>query len=264
MGGVYLAESSVTGEQVALKVLEPQFAFAPEVVARLLAEHALAARTSHPGVVQIQAARETPDGMPYLVMEYLDGETLQQKHDKGPLEISAIIELVAQAAAALAALHAVGVIHCDVKHDNVFVCADGRVKVIDLGVARTTDEVFNPDEQICGTPWCMAPEQWRGRPELKSDVYSLGCMLYELTTGGQPFSGSLPALMLAHLEERPARPSWLRTMPLALERIILRAMAKDPAMRPTMNEIACDLAELADDVANCLSTTMPMAMRRAG
>jgi serine/threonine-protein kinase len=92
----------------------------------------------------------------------------------------------------------------------------------------------------------MAPEQWQGRPEAASDVYSLGCMLYELTTGQQPFEGSLPALMTAHLELRPARPSWLAHVPLELERLILRSLAKQPADRPTMAELARELTALAD------------------
>ena len=92
----------------------------------------------------------------------------------------------------------------------------------------------------------MAPEQWHGRPSTASDVYALGCVLYDLVTGFPPFDGSLPELMLKHLEQRPARPSWLAKLPLELERVILRALAKDPDHRPTMAELACELAALAD------------------
>ena len=111
-------------------------------------------------------------------------------------------------------------------------------------------------DAIAGTPWCMAPEQWSGAPTTKSDVYALGCLLYDLTTGAPPFDGSLPELMISHLEKRPARPSWLRPMPMELERIILRALAKDPAARPTM-------AEVADELAQQMDAYTP-AMRRAG
>lgn len=262
MGGVYLAAHVETGERVALKVLDPQFATYPEVVARLFAEHTLASRTNHPGLVEIRGARRTEDDVPYLVMEYLDGETLGAISDRKLLELPMIVAICAQVAAALAALHAAGVIHCDVKHDNVFVLDDTiggwpRVKVIDFGVSRTVDEGPLADAAIAGTPWCMAPEQWSGAPTAQSDVYALGCMLYDLTTGSAPFDGSLPELMAAHLERRPARPSWLRPMPIELERIILRALAKDQAQRPTMQEMAASLTELMD-----LHT--PVELRQAG
>jgi serine/threonine protein kinase len=251
MGGVYLAVHHATGERVALKVLDPVFASHPEIVARLRAEHALASRAEHPGLVEIRAARTTSDGVPYLVMEYLDGHTLATIADGTQLDLPAVVAVCAQLAAALAALHAAGVIHCDVKHENVFVLDDRstgfpRVKLIDFGVSRTIGEVDPDPQTIAGTPWCMAPEQWKGHPETASDVYALGCLLYELITGNAPFDGSLPELMLAHLEQRPARPSWLVAMPAALERLILRALAKDPACRPTMGDMADQLAQLAD------------------
>ncbi len=262
MGGVYLAAHRDTGERVALKVLDPQFAAYPEVVARLFAEHTVAASVAHPGLIDIREARFTDDGVPYLVMEHLEGETLGAIADRGEIELSMIIAVTAQVAAALAALHAVGYVHCDVKHDNVFVTTDDvggwpRVKVIDFGVSRAVDEPPLADAAIAGTPWCMAPEQWSGAPTTKSDVYALGCMLYDLTTGSPPFDGSLPELMMAHLEQRPARPSWLRAMPIELERIILRALAKDPAARPTMQEVALSLGALVDQCT-------PIELRRAG
>jgi len=252
MGGVYLALHARTGERVALKVLDIEFADHPEIVERLLAEHVLASRARHPGVVEIRGAAQTPDGIPYLVMEYLLGETLADLADRGPLELPAIIAICAQAAAALAALHDAGVIHCDVKHENLFllkrrVNGAPRVKVIDFGVSRLADEPPRNDPSIAGTPWCIAPEQWRGAPCTASDVYALGCLLYDLTTGNPPFDGSLPELMTAHLERRPARPSWVRRMPIELERLILCSLAKNPAHRPAMHDVALGLGVLSDD-----------------
>lgn len=251
MGGVFLAAHVETGERVALKVLDPQFANHAEIKRRLVAEHRLASSVRHPGLLEIRDARTSPDGLPYLVMEYLAGETLGAIADRWPLEPAQIVAICAQIAAALAALHEAGIMHCDVKPENVFVM-DGdpggwpRVKVIDFGVSRRIAEPSADDASVAGTPWCMAPEQWQGQPEAASDVYSLGCMLYELTTGQQPFEGSLPALMTAHLEQRPARPTWLARIPLALERLILRALAKQPADRPSMSELARELTALAD------------------
>jgi serine/threonine-protein kinase len=251
MGGVYLAAHELTGERVALKVLDSQFANHPEVVARLFAEQDLSSRTRHPALVEIRAARRSSDDVPYLVMEYLAGETLGAVADRTPLELPATVSICAQVAAALAALHDAGVMHCDVKHDNVFVLAANgqgqpRVKLIDFGVSRLVDEAHADDAAIAGTPWCMAPEQWRGQPSTASDVYALGCLLYDLITGVPPFDGSLPELMLKHLEQRPARPSWLAKLPGELERLILRALAKDPAHRPTMAELARELTVMAD------------------
>lgn len=261
MGGVYLATSSETGARVALKVLDPQFASHPEVVERLFAEQVLSSRTRHPGLLEIREARRNDEGVPYLVMELLEGESLGELAERGPLDLGVIVAIAAQVAAALSALHVAGVVHCDVKHDNIYVLDATvgtwpRVKVIDFGVSRLADEPPLPDATIAGTPWCMAPEQWKGQPSAASDVYALGCVLYDLTTGSQPFEGSLPELMLAHLEKRPARPSWLRAMPIELERIILRSLAKDPAARPTMAELATELADLMD--------AYTPAVRRAG
>ena len=251
MGGVYLAAHAWTGERVALKVLDPQYAGHPEVVERLLAERALVSRTRHPGVVDIRGAFWTEDHVPYLVMEYLVGETLGGITDRGPLDLASIIAICARAAAALAALHDAGVIHCDVKHDNLFVlderiAGDRRVVLIDFGVSRLVDEPARDEPTVAGTPWCIAPEQWRGTPCPATDVYALGCLLYDLTTGHPPFDGSLPELMSAHLERRPSRPSWVRAMPIELERLILRSLAKRAADRPAMHEVAAVLDGLAD------------------
>ena len=251
MASVYLAVHTASGERVALKVLDPQLVNQDEVVERLLAEHVLASRAAHPGIVDIRGSATTADGVPYLVMEYLDGDTLGAIVDRGPIDLLSTVAVCAQAAAALAALHEVGVIHCDVKHDNVVVLdrhVNGwpRVKVIDFGVSRLIDEPPRDDPSVAGTPWCIAPEQWRGNPTPASDVYALGCLLYDLTTGHPPFDGSLPELMAAHLGRRPPRPSWVRSMPIELERLILRSLAKTPADRPAMRDVALELGGLAD------------------
>src|SRR5689334_16286087 len=182
MASVYLAVHTVLGERVALKVLDPELVNQPEVVERLLAEYVLASRTRHPGVVEIRGSAITGDGVPYLVMEYLDGDTLGAIVDRGPIDLLSTVAVCSQAAGALAALHDVGVIHCDVKHDNIVVLDRHindwpRVKLIDFGVSRQIDEPPRDDPTVAGTPWCIAPEQWRGQPTPASDVYALGCLL---------------------------------------------------------------------------------------
>ena len=251
MGGVYLGAHIRTGERVALKVLDPVHANNLDLANRLFAEHRFASSVCHPGLLQVLDARTTPDGVPYLVMEHLTGQTLGEIAEHRRVSLGEIVVVGAQVAAALAALHEAGVMHCDVKHDNVFVLDDRvggwpLIKVIDFGLSRRICDPFE-DASVAGTPWCMAPEQWQGRPQAASDVYALGCTLYNLITGVAPFDGSLPELMTAHLERRPMRPRDLAPIPLALERLILRALAKQAANRPTMADMARELAVLAAD-----------------
>ncbi len=253
MGGVYLAKDRETGERVALKLLDARYASCEEIVQRMFAERTISELCRHPGLVDVRSADRTSDGRPYLVIEYLDGENLGELAERGRMELGAIVSIGAQIATAVAAMHDAGIIHCDIKPDNIFVLYEQglagwpRIKVIDYGVSRFANEVNNEDATIAGTPACMAPEQWTGTPTLKSDVYSLGCTLFELLTGDSVFSGPLPQLMLAHCKQHPPRPSWFRTgLPSSLERLIMRMLAKDPAMRPTMREVGRTLAELAD------------------
>jgi serine/threonine-protein kinase len=246
---VFLAETP-SGERVAVKLLDPTYAADPVVTASFLAEAEVARAVCHPGLVDVRAAACTAEtGIPYLVMELLDGETLQAVVDRVDLPLGAIVAIAEQVATAVAALHDAGYVHCDVKAANVFVLFDTlagqpRVKVIDFGVARRVDAEATGDV-ISGTPTCMAPEQWRGEATPKSDVYALGCMLYELVTGEPLFSGTLPQLAVAHCEALPPRPSNHRSgIDPKLERLIVRTLAKDPAFRPTMIDVARELARI--------------------
>jgi serine/threonine protein kinase len=252
MSTVYLGEDLATGERVAIKALDAFHVGHSEMVHRLLGEHELARRARHPGLLEIRCAAQTRHGIPYLVMEYLDGQSLGALADRAAIPLPAILVIAAQVASALAALHAGGVVHCDLKPDNVLVLQEPgpggwpQVKVIDYGVARLADDPPMTDGTVVGTPAFMAPEQWHGAPTTRSDVYALGCLLYELVTGEPVFSGSLPQLMLAHRDRLPVRPSVRRPgLAPALDDLIMRALAKDPAMRPTMADIADQLTELA-------------------
>lgn len=249
---VYLGEHRTTGERVAIKALKPVFVEHSDMVRRLLGEHQVAARARHPGLLEIRCADQTSQGIPYLVMEYLDGESLAALVDRTALPIGSILVIAAQIASAVAALHTAGVVHCDVKPDNVFVLyevgSDGwpRVKLLDYGVARHCEEPPLEAGSVVGTPAFMAPEQWAGAPTDKSDVYALGCLLYELVTGEPLFSGALPQLMAAHCSRTATAPSALRPdAGPVLDDLILRMLAKDPATRPTMAEVERELAGLA-------------------
>jgi len=244
MCDVYLGSHLLTGERVAIKVLDPDLVKEAPIVARMFAEREVSARVQHPGLVDVRSADRSSQGTIYLVMEYLDGENLNELAERGPMVHGAIAAIGAQIAEALDALHGAGIVHGDVKPDNVVVLYEQgiagwpRIKVIDFGVSRFLDRLEVDDGSIAGTPSYMPPEQWRGEPGPKSDVYSLGCLLYEIATGTLPFSGPLPKLMLAHVHEMPKRPSSHRPdLPPELDRLIMRALAKDPAMRPGMREL---------------------------
>ncbi len=246
--GVYLAEHALTGERVALKVLDPFFCDDAELARRLLAERAVSERVRHPGLLDVMLADRSAGGVPYLVMEYLDGETLEARADRGDLDRDTLVMVAAQVAAALGALHAAGFVHCDVKPSNVLVLRGDwpRIKLIDYGVARRLDEPRPGDLVLAGTPAYMAPEQWRGEPCPASDVYALGCMLYELLTGRPVFPVPLAELMAAHCHHLPVRPSEHRPeLPAELERMIVRALAKDPSLRPMTAELEAVLRRTA-------------------
>lgn len=248
---VFLGYHVATHERVAIKVLDGAYSHRGEIAARLLGEWGLANRITHPGMLTIHHAAYNAEGTPYVIMEYLDGESLQALVDRSDLELDAIIRIGAQIAGAVAAAHDAGVIHCDIKPANVYVLYEAgpggcpRTKVVDYGVARLASDAPLPNGEICGTPSFMAPEQWQGEPCEKSDVYALGCLLYEVVTGEPLFSGTLPKLMLQHCEQMPERPSARRPgIPAGLERVIVRALAKDPAMRPSMRELELELARM--------------------
>ncbi len=248
MGGVYLGEHVVTGERVAIKVLDARWAAHDSIVARLMGEYEVSQRVSHEGLVRIHAASQSED-VPYLLMEVLDGENLASLLGRSQIELGAVAAIGAQVADAVAAMHDARVVHCDLKPENVMVLyRDGlagwpRAKVLDFGVARFDESLAI--QEIAGTPCYMAPEQWRGHAEARSDVYALGCLLYELATGRAPFEGPIAQVMADHHDRLPPAISTHRVVPGSFDRLVSRMLAKEPGMRPRMNEIARSLADVA-------------------
>lgn len=253
MGGVFLAREPRGRQLVALKVIDPELAVHPDIVARLRDELEVSRRVRHPGLVDIYSFAVSDDRVPYLVMEYLDGETLGALLDRGRLELGAASAIGAQVARAAAAMHAAGVVHCDLKPDNLHVLYRAglagwpEVKVLDFGVARIAGAAIEDEPSIAGTPAYMPPEQWRGAAVPGSDVYSLGCVMYELLVGAPPFCGTLPELMTAHFEALPLRPAVRRPgLRPELDGLVSRMLAKDPALRPRMRDVARTLTAMAE------------------
>jgi serine/threonine protein kinase len=251
MGTVYVGEHTLIGRRAAIKVLNPDVSQQREVVDRFFNEARAAAAVRHPGVVQIFDFGFTDDGSAYLVMELLEGKSLAAVlRDTGALPVSDALHVVRQVAWSIAAVHAAGVIHRDLKPDNIHLVRDPnaigglRVKILDFGVAKLGD-VFQPaltmSGRISGTPLYMAPEQFVGKVDVRSDVYAAGCMLFEALVGKPPFQGvTLIELGLAHTSAPPPAPSSLRpTIAPDLDAIVLRCLAKDPAQRfSSMSELA--------------------------
>jgi serine/threonine protein kinase len=222
MGAVYLATHAIIGRQVAIKVLRRELAHDAGQVARFLNEARAAALARHPGIVEVFDVGSLPSGVPYLVMEYLCGESLAQRLLRtGRLEIDQAAAITQQVASALAAAHQIGIVHRDLKPANLFLTF-GReqpemisCKVLDFGIAKlqsaTTAVSTTQSGALLGTPLYMSPEQARGVRagiDHRTDIYSLGAILYQMVCGTPPFVGDgWGDLLLRHMTEEPVRPS---------------------------------------------------------
>jgi eukaryotic-like serine/threonine-protein kinase len=234
MGEVYRADDLRLGQPVALKFLPERLQDDPDRQERLFAEVRLARQVSHPAVCRVYDVGEA-DGQPFLSMEYVDGEDLASLLRRiGRLPSDKALEIARQLCAGLAAAHDRGVLHRDLKPENVMLDGRGKVRITDFGLAGLAETLRGEDVRS-GTPAYMAPEQLSGREAtVRSDVYALGLVLYELFTGRRTFGGkSAVELARQHREEDPARPSTLiDDIDPAVERAILRCLEKDPRLRP--------------------------------
>jgi eukaryotic-like serine/threonine-protein kinase len=235
-GVVYNGRDTELGREVALKVLRESHAADDSVVARFLQEARAAAAIRHPGIAAVYDAGVV-GGRAYLAMELLRGTSLTQHlRARGRLDASEAIDIARQLASVLQAVHEAGIVHRDLKPDNVFVLPGNRVKLLDFGIAKLGASVHTQTEIVLGTPRYMSPEQGRSsaKVDARSDIYALGCMLYELVCGSAPFAHSDPFEVIAqHQYVRPRSPrAVVPSVPEALERLILWMLEKSPDARP--------------------------------
>ncbi len=249
MSSVYKARDSLLERNVAVKVLHQQYNADDDFVERFKREARSAARLQHPNIVTV-IDRGEDDGRQYIVFEHIDGENLKEfLVRKGRLEVREALEIALEIARALSFAHGHGLIHRDVKPQNVLLNGDGRAKVTDFGIARSleVESGMTQTGTVLGTSNYIAPEQAKGQPvDAQSDVYSLGIVLYELLAGEVPFPGeSFVVIAMKHVHEPP--PSILdkrRDVPLRVADAIDRALEKDPTRRfPTMAAFAAELEQ---------------------
>jgi serine/threonine protein kinase len=251
-GEIYAARDTELGRDIAIKVLRGEHTQRPQLVQRFLQEARAAARINHPGIVTVFECGQTDAGIVYIAMELLTGETLAARIQREPLALPEIISLTRQLASALGAAHATGIVHRDLKPQNVFLVPDPgavggtRVKVLDFGIAKLSDamgsSVQTHSMEMMGTPLYMSPEQCKSSAtvDARSDIYALGCMLYELLACRTPFDGDPGELIAKHqLVAPPALHDLVTGAPPELETLVAKMLAKAPADRPqTMTAVA--------------------------
>ena len=250
MANVYLANDQELGRRVAIKILDDRHARDDQFVERFRREAQNAAGLSHPSIVSIYDRGEA-EGTYYIAMEHIEGRTLKELLvARGPSPLGIAIDYTRQILSALRFAHRNGIVHRDIKPHNVIVDGEGRVKVMDFGIARAgAASQMTEAGSIIGTAQYLSPEQARGAPvDQTSDLYSTGIVLYELLTGTVPFSGETPVeIAMKHLSQAPAPPSTHRPeIPRDLDYVVLRALAKDPADRyHSAEEMDSDLERIA-------------------
>jgi eukaryotic-like serine/threonine-protein kinase len=278
MGEVYRARDAKLGRDVAIKVLPPAFATDPERLARFEREAQAVAALSHPNILAIFDFGEQ-EGTAYAVTELLEGETLRDRLETGPMSVRKAAELAVQMARGLGAAHDKGIVHRDLKPENVFVTKDGHVKILDFGLARVGGPVqgdsgktmTTPPEGatgpgvVLGTVGYMSPEQVRGNPaDHRSDLFSLGTVLYEMVSGRRAFQRDTAAESMTAIlkEEPPEFQSVGKPVPQALDRVVRRCLEKNPEERfQSARDLAFALEDMAPGSGSAVPITAPFAPR---
>jgi serine/threonine protein kinase len=268
MGAVYKAEQPEMNRFVAVKILHPKYVSRPDLVSRFRREARAMSHLSHPNTARVFMYGQLEDGACYIVMEHLEGKNLAQvTRAEGMLQPSRAVNIMVQVCGALEEAHRQGMVHRDLKPENIFLTTQGGIadfpKVLDFGLAKVTQREMRPgsliltqEGMVFGTPEFMSPEQARGQPlDARSDIYSLGCILYEMLTGKLPFDATQPMDYLAlqirgtpiPLGKRIAKLSF----PPGLEDVVMKTIAKEPDARfPS-----------AADFAMALNTCLPGEVR---
>lgn len=263
MGEVFLAEDARLERKAAIKFLPAEFAADPERRQRFLKEARAASSLNHPHVCVVYDVGETEDGLPFIAMEFVEGQSLDAVVKQGPLEVSRAVEIAVQVADALDVAHACRIVHRDIKPANISLNERGQVKVLDFGLAKrmphgtvrvdvTEDYQQTQQGQVVGTPSYMSPEQALGKDlDHRTDIFSMGVVLYELTTGQIPFSGANFAEIVSKIihEQPPAIARLNYNVPPELERITLKCLQKLPDRRyQTARELLVDLRNLSREL----------------
>ena len=248
MAEVYKAHDRILARPVAIKILHAAYRSDVEFIERFHREAKSAARLSHPNIVSIYDVGVDGNDH-YIVMEYVQGSTLKKKMlEEGPLELLTATSIAKDIASGLTHAHVNNIVHCDIKPHNILMTEDGRAKITDFGIARAvTESTLTYGGSVIGSVHYFSPEQARGGAITpKSDVYSLGIVLYEMLTNKLPFTGDNPVtIAMKHVEEEPISPSRYRPqIPPMLEAIVCRTMSKSPEIRPSSFELVQELSNV--------------------
>ncbi|MEK6323141.1 MAG: protein kinase [Acidobacteriota bacterium] len=271
MGEVYLAEDTKLDRKVAIKFLPPESTADEHAKKRLVREAQAAAKLDHPNICSIYEIGEA-DGRSFIVMQYVEGETLANLIQRKPLDLRESLDIAVQIAGALAEAHSRGIVHRDIKPQNVMITARGQVKVLDFGLAKIvqqrsmveskaeTQSLLTEPGLIIGTVPYMSPEQIRGEVlDARTDIFSFGAVMYEVVTGRQPFSAeSAAATILAILaKEPPALSRYVNNVPEELKRIVRKCLEKDRGRRyPAARDLAIDLENCSREFETAQITTL--------